>query len=131
MDLTDALRALVEGFGRRTELNATFEVEGGPFALSEAAVHALYRVAQEALSNVYRHARAKSATVRLCSRGSHAHLIITDDGVGLSDETLAGRGTAGVGLSGMRSRLTEIGGRLTVNRLSPGTAVIASVSSGG
>ena len=57
-----------------------------------------------------------------------SHLVIADDGVGISSETLAGAGQAGVGLAGMRARLAEIGGRLSVRALSPGTAILASVA---
>jgi signal transduction histidine kinase len=55
------------------------------------------------------------------------HLVIADNGEGISLDTLAGRGIAGVGLAGMRSRLAEIGGRLTLRRRLPGTAIFASV----
>jgi len=90
---------------------------------------AVYRVVQEALSNVYRHARAGSVWIYLGSRESMTHLVVADDGIGISADTLAGRGNIGVGLSGMRSRLAQIGGRLTVRRLALGTAVIASLPS--
>jgi signal transduction histidine kinase len=127
--LEDALRSLVAGFGDRTGLRTRFDIEGGRASLSPEEEHALYRVAQEALSNVYRHARAGTVHVYLSPRGSATHLVVADDGIGISAETLAGRRTIGVGLSGMHSRLAQIGGRLTVRRLAPGTAVIASLPS--
>jgi len=127
--LEDALRSLVAGFGDRTGLLTRFGIDGGPASLSPEDEHALYRVAQEALSNVYRHARAGSVWIYLGSRESMTHLVVADDGIGISADTLAGRGNIGVGLSGMRSRLAQIGGRLTVRRLALGTAVIASLPS--
>ena len=127
MGLIGATKALVEGFARRTDLEASFDFAGEPVPISEAAQGAIYRVAQEALSNVHRHARATTVAALLCFRGSTVHLIIADDGVGISSESRAGKGGAGVGLASMRSRIAELGGRLSIRRLSPGTAIVASV----
>jgi len=63
----------------------------------------------------------------LIFRKTVVHLIVADDGIGISDATLTGLGAPGVGLAGMRSRLDEIGGRFSVRRLDPGTAICASV----
>jgi signal transduction histidine kinase len=127
-NFVDALQSVIEGFGRRTRLDTSFEILGEAVAISKAAETALYRCAQEALSNAHRHARATRVGVLLCFRDAATHLVITDDGVGISHEALAGTGLAGVGLASMRSRLSEIGGRLSINRLWPGTAIIASVN---
>jgi two-component system NarL family sensor kinase len=129
--LTAALKGLVEGLGRRTGLEASFQIEGDAVPIAEAAQGALYRIAQEALSNVHRHARATRVRIILSFRGLATHLVIADDGIGIPPETAAGAGSAGVGLASMRSRLSEIGGRLTLQSLSPGTAVIASVGCDG
>jgi len=126
MSLTDALTLLIRGIGRRTNIKATFEVRGEPLPLSTGTEAAIYRVAQEALSNIQRHAHAKRARVCLWFRKSAAHLVVSDDGCGISATTLDGRHLAGVGLAGMRSRLAELGGRLTIRGLDPGTAIIAS-----
>jgi signal transduction histidine kinase len=125
--LASALEPLAEGFGRRTNVRTSFAVDGGALSFSVPVETALFRVAQEALSNVHRHARASHVSLCLYCRKSTMHLVVADDGIGISDEALAGRGGAGVGLAGMRSRLSEIGGRLTVRRLSRGTAIIATV----
>ena len=127
MALPHALKTLVEGFARRTHLEMSFTVHGRRVRLAPSAESALYRVAQEAISNVHRHAGANKARVFLCFRGSFCHLLVADDGKGISRQTLAGRGRAGVGLAGMISRLSEIGGRLTVRNLAPGTVVVATV----
>ncbi len=125
--LAGAMKALVEGFGRRTGLEASFEIQGNETVIPAAAESVLYRIAQEGLSNVHRHARATRLSVFLCFRGSATHLVIADNGVGISPETLAGTGRAGVGLASMHERLREIGGRLTVRGLSPGTAILATL----
>lgn len=122
MTLPEALQELVEGFGRRTGLDVTFETAGETQVSSPASEGAAYRIVQEALSNVQRHAQAKHATVRLSGRKAITHVVIADDGIGMPEVI-----RSGVGLAGMRSRLSELGGRLSFRRRAPGTAVIASI----
>ncbi|HEY7005751.1 MAG TPA: sensor histidine kinase [Sphingomicrobium sp.] len=130
MALSDALRALADGFERRTGIHVSFEIRGETVLMPIYAESALYRIAQEALSNVYRHARAARAGVMLCFRENLVHLIVSDDGIGISRDTINRHGSAGVGLTGMRARLVELGGRLSVRRLVPGTAIVASMPLG-
>jgi two-component system NarL family sensor kinase len=122
LTISEALLALVEGFGRRTGLDIRFDLVDVPRICSPTAEEALYRVVQEALSNVHRHSQARHVTVRLSQGKAVTHVVIADDGVGIP--ILA---RPGVGLPGMHARLTELGGRLSIRRRSPGTAVIASV----
>ena len=75
-----------------------------------------------ALSNIHRHAKANHASVRLSQGKSFTHVVIIDDGIGMPDHA-----RSGVGLAGMRSRLAELGGRLSILSRSKGTAVIASI----
>lgn len=128
--LPEALRVLVDGFARRTGLEPAFEVQGVPRPIGAETAAALYRIAQEALSNVHRHAQATKFRVLLSFRAKHVHLVINDNGIGLPLEIMAGVGSGGVGLAGMRSRLTEIGGRLRLRNRSPGALIIATVRSG-
>jgi signal transduction histidine kinase len=118
----EALAELVDGFGRRTGLKVAVEGASVAQLCSPAAEGAIYRIVQEALSNVHRHARARHVTVRLDQREAITHIVITDDGTGMPEVV-----RSGVGLGGMRSRLSEIGGRLFIRPRSPGTAVIASI----
>ena len=127
LGLPHAVELLVEGFGRRTGLEASFDVRGDPVRMSEAAEAAVYRLAQEALSNVHRHAHAKRVHLLLCFRGSATHFIVADDGIGISRKNRSTTECEGVGLASMRSRLSEVGGRLSIRDLAPGTAIIASV----
>jgi len=122
LSLPQALQALVEGFGRRTGLDVKFEVVGEATGLSPAADAAAYRIVQEALSNAHRHADARQVLVRLIRRNSIAHVVVADDGSGMPDVI-----RSGVGLAGMRSRLSELGGRLSIRSRAPGTAVVASI----
>ena len=91
--------------------------------LPAAVEVACYRIAQEAITNVARHARAKSCRVRLSvnRRAGILEVQITDDGVGISEERVAG-----VGLSSMRERAEELGGTLTIEPVTEGgTRVLA------
>jgi len=125
MTLGEAMRLLVEGFGGRAELETTFEIDGESDVAWPNARVALYRVVQEALSNVHRHAKATRLSVRLVSRKSHLHVVVADDGRGIPAEV-----RQGVGLLGMRARLAELGGRLSIRKLSPGTAIVGSLKRG-
>jgi two-component system NarL family sensor kinase len=122
MGLTDAVRALVEGFGRRTGLKVSLHIDTGPEVEWRAAETVLYRFVQEALSNIHRHAHATNGAVALLRRKTMVHAVILDNGIGMPSQI-----RHGVGLPSMRARLTELDGRLTIRSGSPGTMLIASV----
>ena len=122
-----ALASLVEGFGRRSGIETAFRMHGASSTMSRLVEGMIYRIAQEALSNVHRHAHASKVDVQLHHRRSCTHFIVADNGVGIAPEILSGLGRTGVGLASMRSRLSEVGGRLSIRNLSPGTAILVSV----
>ena len=82
---------------------------------------ALYRILQEALKNVEKHAHARHVTVCLKRQGAFVQLLINDDGIGFEPDRYpaSGKGKGGFGLLGMRERATYVGGTLKVNS-SPG-----------
>jgi signal transduction histidine kinase len=84
-------------------------VEGKPRALSAAQEFALYRALQEAITNVAKHARARSVHVRLAYAVKGVTLEIVDDGIGCADIR------RGFGLRGMAERLDAVGGRLSIS----------------
>jgi signal transduction histidine kinase len=106
LGLVAAVHQLAERYGAQGEQLLRVEVEASEdLAHLPAAVEvAVYRITQEALTNVVRHARAKSCVVRL-EVGEEVALEIVDDGVGIPQER-----TAGVGFSSMRERAAELGG---------------------
>jgi signal transduction histidine kinase len=109
LGLVEALRRLAERYGSESEqLRVSVQAPRELPNLPAAVEVAVYRIAQEAMTNVARHARARSCVVRLAVDEDVA-LEITDDGVGISNE----RG-AGVGLSSMRERASELGGSCVV-----------------
>jgi len=120
--LSQALRRLAQGFADKTGLEITFE-NGDTIPLNRSSDLTLLRVAQEALTNVYRHAQATSVRVSLKSRPGRTDLSIEDDGRGLPwDEPCSG-----IGIEGMRQRLEVEGGTLEFIRLKRGTRLVASV----
>jgi signal transduction histidine kinase len=121
--LAAGLRWLCEGFGQRTGIDVTCDV---PFAgrLPDGAETHLFRIAQEALTNVARHASAKHVRVQLeQSRRSPVTLRISDDGCGLSP---APENPRGLGLIGMRARARSAGGDMEI-RSRPGEGVLIEV----
>jgi signal transduction histidine kinase len=85
---------------------------------------AVFRIVQEALTNVFRHSKALKASVSLVIGDSNVYVTIRDNGRGISDHTMKFRpGTIGIGLAGMRQRVKEFGGELQLRDGSPGTLV--------
>jgi signal transduction histidine kinase len=125
--LTSSLETMIRGFASRTGLNIDFHVEGRTRPASTAAEATLYRMAQEALANVFRHARAQNVEVRLVARHETIHLLVRDDGIGIGNRGDEGAVPSGVGIAGMRARLEELGGRLTIGRPEIGTVMIATL----
>ena len=104
----DLLLGLVEGFAQDSGTEARLAVEGEPAELAPDARLALYRTAQEALTNVRRHANPTRVDLRLRWRSDGAELTVENDGV----EPGAGSPLAGYGLTGMRERAELLGGKL-------------------
>jgi signal transduction histidine kinase len=128
--LESATRWYADGFAQRSALKVSLQLDRISNRLPKEVELALFRVLQESLTNVHRHANAKSIEVVLtCSTGNIV-LSVIDDGVGISPEVLtrfsSGR-ASGVGLAGMRERLAELDGRLEVERHSRGTVVRATI----
>jgi len=123
LGLFGALQRLAENIGADAAgPRISVEVPAGLPPLPAAVEVAVYRIAQEALTNVVRHAEATSCGVRLLAGQEHITLEVTDDGTGLS------RGTQdpGVGLSSMRERAAEVGGTCSVEEVpGSGTRVVA------
>lgn len=129
--LVEALRSFVRGLARRTHVNARFVDETRELLTDDETDRALYRVTQEALINVCKHAQAQHAYVRLKERGHQLVLEVEDDGVGIPAELCSSRADArmGVGLSAMRERIEALAGQFMISRLEKGTRVVAILPS--
>jgi two-component system sensor histidine kinase UhpB len=111
--LLPALRTQVRLFGERWGIPAHFAADGGRPLLGEFEQLVVYRVVQEALSNIARHAQARHVKVTVMGCNSaHVRVSIVDDGVGLSADRLRDGGS---GLVGMRERAMLAGGRLELS----------------
>lgn len=127
--LQSALESFIRGFGRRSGLAVEFHDEAGFVESAPDVELALYRVAQEALANVLKHAQASCVAVRLRRDARRLVLEIRDDGIGIPLRVVHGEEPVvlGVGLASMRERMEALSGDLSVSRLDPGTLVSASV----
>lgn len=131
LGLAAAIRNYIEGFSKRSGLRVTLDAPPDPERLPEAVELALFRVAQESLGNVHRHAGASSARIRLMGDAEQVILEVSDQGRGMTSEKLdasqSGREGTGVGIAGMRERLRLLGGRLEIESGKHGTTVRAVV----
>jgi signal transduction histidine kinase len=105
--------------------------DDGYVTQSPAREEALFRIAQEALHNVVKHARATRAEVRLESRGGVVRLLVRDDGVGMPADRPRRRASdaveSGLGLMTMRERVAELGGALRIDN-APGGGMIVEAA---
>ena len=110
--LADALTRFCDDFAERTEIKVERSIDCGLGPLSTAAETACYRIVQEALTNVARHAEARSVSVRLETGDNELRLKIRDDGRGFEPEAVSAEKPAesGRGLAGIRERVELMGG---------------------
>jgi two-component system, NarL family, sensor histidine kinase UhpB len=120
LGLREALATLLREWSRRHGIRADLEFLGETARLPAAVETAVYRVVQEALTNVLKHARAAAVSVSVENRADGMRVIIEDDGVGFDAEAVPERPAAGgaapsrLGLSGIRERLSLLSGTLTL-----------------
>ncbi len=125
--IASATRWFVEGFSRRSGIPVQCDIPEKMERPPRDCELVLFRVLQESLTNVHRHSGASAATVRLTRDTDQLMLEVDDNGKGIPEERLqrfnASLGTAGVGISGMRERVRELGGRLEIRSLKTGTTI--------
>lgn len=132
LGLVGAIEATVKAYAADAGFVATFSVEGTPVTVAAVVESAVYRIAQEALTNIVKHAAgARNLAVRLTFSQETLVLSVADDGAGFG----AGEGTPvaamrergpGEGLRGMRQRMTSIGGTFQIESNAGGTTVTAT-----
>jgi len=126
--LPSALRWYVEEFSERSGTAVSLECDSSFGRLSSDLETAIFRIVQECLGNIHRHSQSATATIRLNVSNGSAFLVVSDQGQGISSEKQqqlkSGIGS-GVGLRGMRERVTQLGGELQLDSDSRGTTVTA------
>jgi signal transduction histidine kinase len=128
LGLTAALEDLVERFEHSAGVDVVVELSIGAGRLDPELETAVYRLVQESLTNVAKHADAASAMLQVTTGDGRLDVLISDDGQGF--DQAAER--SGFGLAGMRERIELTGGELQVeSRPGSGTKVMASVPLGG
>jgi signal transduction histidine kinase len=121
-----ALERLTESFGEQTGMSVHFQQTWPTSDRLPAEIEtALYRIVQESLTNIVKHARATSVSVVLTRKDDSVSVVVEDDGVGFEPHLAR---EAGIGLVGMRERVALLGGRLAIeSRPGAGTTFVAEV----
>ena len=120
LGLRRTLRGYVDGFSRRSGIAVTLTTEGELEQLGFDVELAVFRIVQECLSNVHRHAHSTTASILLSRGGQFLNLEIADQGRGLRP----GADSAGVGIAAMRERVRLLKGHLEIRSGASGTTIV-------
>jgi signal transduction histidine kinase len=128
MGLLSALRWYTEGFQKRSGIETILQIPSEFPRLGPEVETAIFKIAQESLTNVFRHAEAQRATVKLEERDGQVVISISDNGKGVSRELESLRpGSYGIGIIGIKQRVQDHEGLLVVRSASPGTVIEVSI----
>lgn len=123
-----ALQHLADEFGKDAGIAMQVMVEGEVDKLPSVANTALFRIAQEAMTNIRRHALASRVDIALKSAGKMVQLVIADDGRGFDVVSLQENAQGGIGLRNMHERAEAVGGTLDViSSPGSGTRIVVAV----
>ena len=117
--LPDALREYLKIWQKQSGVSVVFRVEGEENKIEQEAEQSLFRVIQEALSNISRHSRASAASIFLTFYSDHFTLQISDNGIGFNKLSIK----QGLGLQSMEERVKELNGTLKINSSVSGTTI--------
>jgi PAS domain S-box-containing protein len=131
--LLSALNWFVEGLAKRSGIEASLDVQPRDFPrLSTDVETAVFRIVQEALTNVFRHAGARKVWISLNQKVGQIVVTVRDDGKGIGENVVELRpDSLGVGIGGMRQRAKEFGGELRLKNVNPGTLVELKIPASG
>lgn len=125
-----ALQWYVDGFVKRSRINVALQVPKQLERLPQEVETAVFRIAQEALTNMHRHSGSSKGEVRLAVDTDHLNLLVRDEGKGIPadklEDQLPDGGRIGVGLRGMRERVKQLGGELRITG-NPGTCIDVTI----
>jgi PAS domain S-box-containing protein len=112
LGLSAALRWFIEGFAKRSSIQVELEVAQDLGRLSTLVEISLFRIVQEALTNVHRHSGSKTAIVRISRNTAELTLIVADQGCGILASDACANAGAGIGLASIRQQLSFVNGFL-------------------
>lgn len=127
LGLAAALDHLTREFCENTGIATRFEVDGAIEGLPDVANTVFFRIAQETLTNIKRHANATNVIVRLVGDKTNVKLVVSDNGVGFDVAGIAQHPKRGIGLRNMHERVNAIGGKLELLSSTEGTQVTATL----
>ncbi len=127
--LVSALRWFLEGLSERSGIAVRLEVDPPDLRRLRSELEtAIFRIVQEALTNMFRHSGARNGNVRLAEQNGNITITVRDDGKGIEDGVIRLHPeSVGVGIGGMRQRVAELGGSLRLANASSGTGTIVEV----
>jgi PAS domain S-box-containing protein len=128
--LLAALHLYVEGFQKRSGLRVSIDCKPISFPrLSNEMETSIFRIVQEAITNVHRHSRSPDARVEIHQQTDRIFVRIRDFGIGMPINEGLGNSpmVSGVGISGMRERVKQLGGEVNILRAEPGTLIEAVI----
>jgi PAS domain S-box-containing protein len=132
--LLSALYWFVEGFSKRSGIQANVDVPSQYERLPQETEIALFRVVQEALTNVHRHSGSEKVDISLRVAEMTVWLEVKDYGCGISEDRLARvrdeNAQVGVGLAGMRERVHQLGGSMDLSSNAEGTHIVVTIPIG-
>ena len=130
LGLVFALREYAEGFSRRSGIEVDLKLPPDLPRVPDDVELAMFRVVQEALTNIHRHAESPTAKICLTAESDEIRLLIEDQGKGIARHRAAGSDAMtqmGVGIRGMAERLKQLGGELGLQSGPNGTTIRASL----
>jgi PAS domain S-box-containing protein len=129
--LKSAIPWYLDGFTQRSGIHTTFQISPDLGRISSDANEAIFRVLQEALTNVHRHSGGSTADIQLLTQNDCIVLTISDNGRGIPSELLSpnrrGLSPLGMGLRGMSERMRYLGGRLEITSSGKGATITATI----
>jgi len=126
--LASALRCYVEGFSQRSKIDVKLDIPQEFSGLSEETELSVFRVIQESLTNIHRHAGSRTAGIHIIQNEACLRVEIEDGGKGIpleKESAVSSSAHGGVGIRGMRERLRQLSGTLKIQSNDHGTRVIA------
>ncbi len=127
VSLIGPMRELIDEFHEKADFKVTFSERGVPEKISSAIMTTLFRLLQESLSNITKHAKAKHVFVTLVGTEQGIELTVQDDGVGFDPALVSGKRKS-VGILGMKERLRLLGGTMEIDsRPNQGTTLTFTI----